>query len=79
MTDKICRIDPNAVYTLESARACLGLANATLRREIRLGRLRVSKRAGRYFLLGDWLLAWLREGEIPRGRRSGGDNDKTEC
>jgi hypothetical protein len=36
----------------------------TLPREIRLGRLRAAKRGGRYFLLGEWLLAWLRDGEI---------------
>ena len=57
-------IASNAVYSLESARAALGLARATLRREIRLGRLRVSKRAGRYYILGCWLLQWLQAGEI---------------
>ena len=63
-------IASNAVYSLESARAALGLARATLRREIRLGRLRVSKRAGRYYILGCWLLQWLQAGEIVRDRPS---------
>ena len=57
-------IDPRAVYTVDSARACLELAKTTIGREIRLGRLRVARRGGRYFLLGEWLLAWIREGEI---------------
>jgi hypothetical protein len=65
------QIKRGAVYSLEAARAALGLARATLRREIRLGRLRVAKRAGRYYLLGSWLLEWLRQGEARRpGRHS---------
>jgi hypothetical protein len=59
-------IHPHAVYTLAAAQLALGLPKSTLRREVRLGRLRVSKRAGRYFLLGAWLLEWLRSGEILR-------------
>jgi hypothetical protein len=59
-------LHPRTIYSLESARAALGLAQATLRREIRLGRLRVSKRAGRYFILGAWLLEWLEAGEVRR-------------
>jgi hypothetical protein len=55
-----------AVYDLETARAALGLTRTTLNRELRLGRLRVAKRAGRYYILGDWLLQWLRSGEIRR-------------
>jgi hypothetical protein len=61
-------IHPRAVYTLQSAREALSLAKATLPREIRLRRLRASKRAGRYFILGAWLLQWLRDGEISRAR-----------
>jgi hypothetical protein len=62
-------IVPGAVYTLVTAQAELGLAKATLGREIRLGRLRVSKRAGRYFILGEWLLEWLRNGEFRSAKR----------
>jgi hypothetical protein len=40
-------IRQNAVYSLDQARHTLQLAKATLGREIRLGRLRVSKRAGK--------------------------------
>jgi hypothetical protein len=61
-----------AVYTTDQARAALGLRKATLRREIRLGRLRVSRRAGRYFTLGSWLLEWIRAGE-KRPRDDNGD------
>ena len=60
-------IRANAIYSLATARAALGLKAATLPREIRLGRLRVSKRGGRYFLLGQWILDWLRSGELRRG------------
>jgi hypothetical protein len=57
-------IEPCAVYGLEEARALLGLSRGTLPREIRLRRLRVSKRAGRYLILGEWLLAWIKGGEV---------------
>jgi hypothetical protein len=59
-------IVPTAVYSLVAARLALGLTASTLNREIRLRRLRVSKRAGRYFILGEWLLQWLRDGEVRR-------------
>lgn len=57
-------IPANAVFTLAEARAALGLAKATLAREVRLGRLRVSKRAGKYFFVGKWLLEWIEGGEV---------------
>ncbi len=61
-------IHPAAVYSQEAVRLALGLKTATLQREIRLGRLRVAKRAGRYYILGCWLLQWLRAGEMSRSR-----------
>jgi hypothetical protein len=61
-------IYPTAIYLVEDARRVLRLKESTVRREVREGRLRVAKRAGRYYLLGEWLLQWLREGEI--GRRA---------
>jgi hypothetical protein len=57
-------IQPNAVYDLVAAREALGLSKTTLNRELRLGRLQVSRRAGKYYLLGEWLLAWLRAGQV---------------
>jgi hypothetical protein len=59
-------IDPNAVLLAEDVRRLLRLRTSTLRREIRSGRLRVCKRAGRYFFLGQQLLDWLRGGELSR-------------
>jgi hypothetical protein len=67
-------IDPRAVYTLESARSSLGLARGCLPREIRLRRLRASKRAGRYFLMGSWLIEWLEAGEIRRSQPAATEN-----
>jgi hypothetical protein len=72
-------IEPTAVYTAPQARQALGLKLTTLRREIALGRLRVSRRAGRYYLLGEWILDWLRGGEQrPSRRRAGGVRHREE-
>jgi hypothetical protein len=57
-------IAPTAAYGIEQARMMLGLRKNTLPREIRLRRLRVSRRGGRYYILGSWLLAWIRAGEV---------------
>jgi hypothetical protein len=54
------------VYTVPSATAALLAKANTLPREIRLGRLRASKRGGRYYILGEWLIEWLRAGEVRR-------------
>lgn len=62
-------IEANAVFTLAEARAALGLAKATIGREVRLARLRVSKRGGKYFFLGAWLLEWIEGGEVHRKPR----------
>jgi hypothetical protein len=61
-------IHPDTVYSRDAAQAALGVPRSTLGREIRLGRLRVSKRAGRYFILGAWLMEWLKAGEVRRRR-----------
>lgn len=67
-------IHPRAVYLVADAQRVLRLRQSTIRREVREGRLRIAKRAGRYYLLGDWLLDWIREGELPR-RRGGPAGD----
>src|SRR4051794_16914603 len=59
-------IEENAVYSAPAVQQALGLAKGTLRREIRLGRLQVSRRAGRYYFMGSWLLEWLRGGLVRR-------------
>ncbi len=64
----LCVIDPHAVYDVGGARAALRLNRTTIRREVREGRLRVSCRAGRYYILGQWLLDWLAAGPPPRQR-----------
>jgi hypothetical protein len=63
---------PDAVYDLEAARTALGLTKTTLSRELRLGRLRCSKRAGRIYVLGEWLLEWLRAGEVHKSHQMPG-------
>jgi hypothetical protein len=62
-------IHPRQVFSLEQARRALGLPPSTLPRECRLGRLRYSLRGGQRWILGAWLLAWLRAGEVQRGKR----------
>jgi hypothetical protein len=59
-------IHARAVYSADEARRLLRLRASSIRRELREGRLRVSKRCGRYFLLGRWLLEWIEAGELPR-------------
>jgi hypothetical protein len=65
-------IPDDAVFRLGELQAVLGLANNTLRREARLGRLRVAKRSGQLWTLGRWVKEWLAAGEVRRGRDSGG-------
>jgi hypothetical protein len=65
-------IVPTAVYDLQQAQHCLGLARTTLRREVRLGRLRFTVRGGRMLFLGSWLLEWLGPGKLrPRPTGNG--------
>jgi hypothetical protein len=59
-------LHPDAVFTLPTLNAAFGLTRSTARREIKSGRLRVAKRAGKYYFLGEWLLEWLRSGELQR-------------
>jgi len=61
-------IHPDAVYFPEDVRRLFRLKASTIRSEKRAGRLRVAKRAGRYFILGAWLLEWLRSGEMLSNR-----------
>jgi hypothetical protein len=63
-------ICPATVYTLESATRALGLRRTTPKSEVRQGRLRVSRRGGRYYFLGKWLLEWLEAGEVRRQDRA---------
>jgi hypothetical protein len=62
-------IDPRQVFSLPQAGQTLGLAKNCLPREVRLGRLKVARRGGRYYVLGAWLLAWLEAGVVRPRRR----------
>ena len=57
---------PTAVYTGRQLQAALGLRSSTVRREVRMGRLRISKRSGKYLILGSWILDWIEAGELKR-------------
>jgi hypothetical protein len=74
-------IHDTGVYTTDQVRTMLRLRQSSLRREIREGRLRVSKRCGRYYFLGRQLLDWLRGGELKPHRRApivnGAESDPT--
>src|SRR5262249_41097329 len=56
-------IRPLAIYYLADLQR-LGLRASTVRREHRLGRLRIAKRGGRILVLGEWLVEWVWSGEI---------------
>lgn len=64
-------LHPTAVYTVPQLRAALGLTASTVRHEVRAGRLRVARRAGRYWMLGAWVLEWIEGGELSRSSRPG--------
>jgi hypothetical protein len=51
----------------------LSLNASTLRREVRLRRLRAGKRAGKLYFLGSWVLEWLESGELVRARAHAGN------
>jgi hypothetical protein len=63
-------LHPRAVYLLGQARHLFSLPANCLPREARLGRLRVSKRGGRYYTTGRWLWEWLEAGEVRRTKQT---------
>jgi hypothetical protein len=56
-------IHPTAIYDRESLRRIFKLKANTIRREVKLGRLRVCRRGGRYYFTGEQVWAWLLAGE----------------
>jgi hypothetical protein len=64
-------IDPHSVYTPGQLQRLLGLADSTVAREKKLGRLRVTSRGGKDFILGEWILEWLRDGASKNGEAAG--------
>jgi hypothetical protein len=69
-------IPPDAVFTLDELRSVLGLPRHTLRREARLGRLRVSRRAGKLWTTGAWVREWIETGRVRR--QDNGDSCQTQ-
>jgi hypothetical protein len=61
-------IHPTAAYLDPDLRAGLRLPLSTLKRETAKRRLRYSKRAGVRYYLGEWVLEWLRAGEVRRDK-----------
>jgi hypothetical protein len=57
-------VHATAVYTVDDLRRVFGLKSSSVRREVRLKRLRIAKRCGRYFCIGQWVLEWLGNGEL---------------
>jgi hypothetical protein len=67
-------IPPDAVMRLGELAAILALPMNCVRREARLGRLRVSRRGGWYFTTGRWVMAWIEAGEVKTRRKPVGLN-----
>lgn len=53
------RIDPNGIYSGAELARKLGLMQTTIKREVRLGRLRRARVSRRTLFRGEWVLAWL--------------------
>jgi hypothetical protein len=62
---------PTSVYTMDQLRRAFGLKTSSLAREIREKRLRVSKRCGKYYFLGAWVIEWLLPGELKKKAADG--------
>jgi hypothetical protein len=71
-------IDPLAVFRPLHIQEALGLCPGTVAREVRLRRLRATKRSGKVFLLGQWVIDWLAGGPGPGpGAPPGGEGRAT--
>jgi hypothetical protein len=66
-------LDLRAVGTLAEWGQYLGLPRNCLKREARLSRLRVAKRAGKLWSTGLWIKQWIEDGEIRRRAREASD------
>lgn len=62
---EIHTIQPTALYYREDVQRLLRLPRQALREAIKSG-LRVSRIRGRYRFLGEWLVEWVRAGELKR-------------
>lgn len=56
------KIDPDNIYSADGLRKVLRLSKSSLANEIRRERLRASRRCGRYWFKGEWVLDWISRG-----------------
>jgi hypothetical protein len=61
-------IHEGSVFTLDAAGRTLGLGKHSLPTEVRNGRLKASRRCGRYIVLGKWLIEWIEQGVKKRAK-----------
>jgi hypothetical protein len=61
-------IPDNAIHRLGEWQKILELPKCCLKREARLGRLRVSRRGGVLWATGRWIREWVETGEVKRTR-----------
>ena len=57
-------LNPHAIFSSAQLRAALNLTKETIRREVRLRRLRVARRAGKYLIPAAWVREWIESGEV---------------
>lgn len=57
---------PTSVYRLPDLAALMGTTPRGIRRAVREERLRYSRRGNRFVFLGEWVLEWIRAGEVTR-------------
>lgn len=62
-------INAGAVYTPPALAELLGANVEAILRDVRAGKLRSSRRCGKRFILGAWVVQWLSEGEQARRGR----------
>jgi hypothetical protein len=60
----IPEIRPTQIFTIASLTELLSLKAGTVPRELRLGRLKYAKRAGRCMILGRWIIEWIEGGLV---------------
>lgn len=59
-------IRPHGVYFPEQVARILRLGNKTVARALSSGKIPFSQRFKKRIILGEWILAWLRDGKVTR-------------
>jgi hypothetical protein len=67
-------VEPNGLYFLADVIALTRAKRPAVRAAIAAGQLRASVVAGRYIVLGSWLLDWIHAAPPPRAKRQVGYN-----